>query len=318
METGEMYVFEHALLNLWKNKGRNILLGVIILAIITATVVALAIFNTTGIIIEETKAALQCAVRAAPLVRRVTSGVSSAESGPDVSIEQYLAFAESDYLDGAEIKEGGRGADGVDAVYYLKRPEMLAAFEAELRSKGLPGEYAVRTDESEFESVAGPVESLKNLSLTFLLIVLALGAVIMVLLSVIAIRERKYEIGVLRAMGMKRGKIAVGLWTEIIVITCVCFVLGIGVGSALSQPISDAIMSGQSQVRDTGSTSLADRLREADASQVGRPDRIDVSVSVVTVLEIFGISILLASVAGVVSVSRITKYEPIKILMGRE
>ena len=61
-----MYVIEHALLNLAKNKGRNILLAVIIFAIITATVVALAIFNTAGIVIEETKTALQCAVRIAP------------------------------------------------------------------------------------------------------------------------------------------------------------------------------------------------------------------------------------------------------------
>lgn len=310
-----MYVIEHAVLNLWKNKGRNILLGVIILAIITSTVVALAIFNTAGIIIEDTRAALQCAVRAAPTMRRVTAG-GNAE--PEVSIEQYLAFAESEYLDGADVKAGGRGADGVDAIYYLKRPDMLTAFEAELRSKGLPDGYAVKADESEFESVAGPVESLKKLSLTFLFIVLTLGSVIMVLMSVIAIRERKYEIGVLRAMGMKKKKVAIGLWTEIIAITCVCFMLGMGVGTALSQPVSDAIMAGQSRPAAAGSSSLADRLKGTDASMSGQPDIINVSVSAVTALEIFGISILLASIAGVVSVSRITRYEPIKILMGRE
>jgi len=42
-----------------------------------------------------------------------------------------------------------------------------------------------------------------------------------------------------------------------------------------------------------------------------------VAVDGITALEIFGISILLASVAGAVSISRITKYEPIKILMER-
>jgi len=46
-------------------------------------------------------------------------------------------------------------------------------------------------------------------------------------------------------------------------------------------------------------------------------DNIKVSVDGITALEIFGISILLASVAGVISISRITKYEPIKILMER-
>jgi putative ABC transport system permease protein len=36
-----------------------------------------------------------------------------------------------------------------------------------------------------------------------------------------------------------------------------------------------------------------------------------------TVLEILGIALLLSSVAGIVSTTQITKYEPIKILMER-
>ena len=312
-----MYVIEHALLNLGKNKGRNILLAVIIFTIITATVVALAIYNTSGIAIEETRAALQCAVRIAPQRQTVgggaiTPGRSQQEAA--VSLEQYLSFAESEYLDGADVKESNRGADFVDAVYYLKRPDMLAVFEAELRSKGLPNDYNVRTDESAFDSVAGSVESLNNLALTFLIIVLVLGAVIMILVSVIAIRERKYEIGVLRAMGMKKKKVALGLWVEVIVITCICFALGMGLGTVLSQPVSDAIMIGQAESTDVGSTSLADRLSGSDT---GQAETISVSVDAVTTLEIFAVSILLASIAGIISVSRITKCEPIKILMER-
>ena len=312
-----MYVIEHALLNLGKNKGRNILLAVIIFTIITATVVALAIYNTSGIAIEETRAALQCAVRIAPQRQTVGGGAITPGGGQQeaaVSLEQYLSFAESEYLDGADVKESNRGADGVDAVYYLKRPDLLAAFEAELRSKGLPSNYNARTDESAFDSVAGPVESLNNLALTFLIIVLVLGAVIMILMSVIAIRERKYEIGVLQAMGMKKKKVALGLWVEVIVITCICFALGMGLGTALSQPVSDAIMTGQAESADVGSTSLADRLNGTDT---GQAETISVSVDAVTAIEIFVISILLASIAGVISVSRITKCEPIKILMER-
>ena len=313
-----MYVFEHALLNLGKNKGRNILLCVIIFAIITATVVALAIFNTTVIVLDETRAALQSAVRVAPQRQTMGSGGAITAGGGQqeaaVSLEQYLSFAESELIDGSFVRESSRNADGVDAVYYLKQPAMLTAFETELRDKGLPDNYMVRTDESAFESVAGPVESLQNLALTFLIIVLVLGAIIMVLLSAIAIRERKYEIGVLRAMGMKKKKIALGLWTEIIVITCICFALGMGAGTMLSQPVSDVIMIGQAESADAGSTSLADRLNGTDTEQV---ETISVSVDAVTALEIFAISILLASIAGVISVSRITKCEPIKILMER-
>ena len=313
-----MYIIEHALLNLGKNKGRNILLGVIIFAIITATVVALAIYNTTGIVLDETRAALQCAVRIAPQRQMVGSGGSITAGGSQreaaISLELYLSFAESEYLDGSDIKESSRSADGVDAVYFLKQPALLAAFETELRGKGLPADYSVRTDESTFDSVAGPVESLQNLALSFLIIVLVLGAVIMLLLSVVAIRERKYEIGVLRAMGMKKKQVALGLLIETIVITCICFALGMSAGTALSQPVSDKIMTGQALSSGAGSTSLADRLSGADHSA---PQKIDIAVSGLTTLQILGVSILLAFIAGIISVSRITKYEPIKILMER-
>jgi len=309
-----MYVIEHALLNLGKNKGRNILLGVIIFAIITATVVALAIFNTSGIVLDETRMALQSAVQIAPQRQTVGGGAitpGGSQQSEGLSLEQYQLFAESEYLDGANIVEGNRG---YEAVYYLKHPDMFSAFEAEIRNKGLPNDYNVRTDESAFDSVAGSVESLNNLAFTFMIIVLVLGAVIMILMSVIAIRERKYEIGVLRAMGMKKNKVALGLWAEIIVITCICFVLGMGLGTLLSQPVSDAIMTGQAQSADTGSSSLADRLNAKETEQA---ENINVTVNTVTALEIFIISILLASIAGIISVSRITKCEPIKILMER-
>jgi putative ABC transport system permease protein len=313
-----MYAIEHALLNLGKNKGRNILLGIIIFVIITATVVALAIFNTTGVVIEETRAAIMSAVRITPTQRTqsigsgqqaVMSGGGQQESLLTLELHQY--FAESPYITGADISESGRG---IEAVYYLIHPDMHSAFEADLRSRGLPDSYAVRADDTAFASVIGSVESLQSLSFTFLLIILVLGAVIMILLSAIAIRERKYEIGVLRAMGMKKNKIALGLWTEIIVITCICFVFGMGAGTIASQPISDAILAGQNQTLGTGATTLADRLNESSQPETVA---VNISVNTVTALQIFGISILLATIAGIISVSRITKSEPIKILMER-
>ena len=186
----------------------------------------------------------------------------------------------------------------VNAVCFLKSPELLSDFEVEIREKGLPDSYKVSTDGASYLRMIAPVEGLQSVSLTFLIIVLVFGAAIMILLSIIAIRERKYEIGVLRAMGMKKKQVSLGLWVELIVITCICFVIGMGAGIALSQPVSDMLLAGQ-------------------MPPGGDVDSIKVAVDGITALEIFGISILLASVAGVVSISRITKYEPIKILMER-
>lgn len=281
-----MYVIEHALLNLGKNKGRNILMGVIIFAIITASVVTLAIFNTTGMVISETRYSLERMVRVAP--QHMILG------GESVSFEQFLSFAESEYIHEADVRESRTSINGIEAIYYLNHPDMLERFEAELRSKGLPDNYSVVSEATSFENIAGHLENLQSLTLTFLIIVLVLGAFIMVLLSVISIRERKYEIGVLRAMGMKKKKVALGLWVEIFTITCICFALGMGVGTMLSQPVSDMILAGQSNSTN-----------------------VNVSVSILTAMQILGVSLLLASIAGIISVSRITKCEPIKILMER-
>jgi len=307
-----MYVIKHALLNLGKNKGRNFLLGVIIFMIITAVTVTLAIWGATGIVIGETTNVMNSTVRVVPSDgQRIISGEATAA----ISFEQYNFFAESEYLDGAEIKESHTSVDGVDAVYFLKHPDMIGNFEVELRKNGLPDNYSVVTDESAFQNAIGSVANLQSLMLTFLIIVLALGAVIMVLLSAIVIRERKYEIGVLRAMGMKKSKVALGLWVEILTITCICFVLGMGAGTMLSQPVSDMILVGQTESTSAGSTSLAERLNITTETE----ELIEVSVSVnaVTAMGVLGISILLASIAGVISVSRINKCEPIKILMER-
>jgi len=281
-----MYAIEHALFNLGKNKGRNILQGIIIFAIITASVVTLAISSTTGAVIYDTRNELMRMVRVAPM--HIMYGNRS------VSLEEFEYFAISEYLSGADLRESHNSISGIEAVYFLKQPDMLANFEAELRSKGLPDNYSVTSEALTFEYVAGHLENLQNLMLTFLIIVLVLGAFIMVLLSVISIRERKYEIGVLRSMGMKKKKVVLGLWTEILAITCICFVFGMGAGAVLSQPVSGMILVGQAGYAN-----------------------INVTVNLLTAMQILGVSILLASIGGIISVSRITKYEPIKILMER-
>jgi len=212
----------------------------------------------------------------------------------------------------------------VSATYYLNDPSALTAFEAEIRAKGLSDLYMVRTDEEAYEKVVSAIEGLKSISVTFMVIVLILGALILILLSAIAIRERKYEIGVLRAMGMEKHKVALGLWSEMIAITCLCLFLGLGVGVAVSQPVTNALLAGQVESANAAAEAAASAPKQISiggfntaADSVSALDELNVSLGIDTVLEIILISLLLASVAGITSISRITKYEPIKILVER-
>ena len=90
MKSKNFYVIENALLNLGKNKGRNLLQGVMIFAVITTTVIALSIYNTAGSIISEYLTRFGSEVSIAPEI--VPNNL------PNITAEQTLAFAQSEYL----------------------------------------------------------------------------------------------------------------------------------------------------------------------------------------------------------------------------
>ena len=205
------------------------------------------------------------------------------------------------------------------AAYYLKSPDLISKFEDEARAAGLSYDYKVTIDEEAYNRIVGPVEGMAKISFTFMVVVLVLGALILVLLATLSIRERKYEVGVLRAMGMKKRKVAAGLIFESLAITVACLILGLSAGSAVAQPVSDVLLRGQvaaaESAQDSGTTMMyAGTQTDANAKPLAD---LDVSLNLKVVLMIILISLLLVSISSVTGISYITKFEPIKILTER-
>lgn len=209
----------------------------------------------------------------------------------------------------------------VQATYFLKDPSMLEAYQKELTQKGLPDCYKVSTDEAGYNRIVGPVEGLSKITNTFLIVVLVLGSAVLVLLSTLAIRERKYEIGVLRAMGMKKSKVALGLLSEMLVITSACLIIGLGVGTAISQPVADSMLKSQieqaeNQNNDMGAIGTPVLIGDDRGDQ--KPlSELQVHLNSSAILQIFFISLALAGISSLVGILYITKYEPMKILSER-
>ena len=134
----------------------------------------------------------------------------------------------------------------LSATYVFADPEDYYAFETEVRDLGLDDSYTVSSsDISSFESSLTPLNTLSDLAVTFLIVILIIGAIILVVLNIFNIRERKYEIGVLTAMGMKKGKVAMQFLTEIFLITIVAVLLGATIGGVFSVPVTNALLAGQ-------------------------------------------------------------------------
>ena len=70
---------------------------------------------------------------------------------------------------------------------------------------GLSEDYTVTsTDVEAYEQSLLPLQNLSKFAAWFLLVVLLIGGVILIVFHIFNIRERKYEIGVLTAIGMRR------------------------------------------------------------------------------------------------------------------
>ena len=106
--------------------------------------------------------------------------------------------------------------------------------------------YSVTSnDVTQYEQSLLPLENLSKYAGYFLMIILIIGGIILVVLNIFNVRERKYEIGVLSAIGMKKGKIAVQFIVELLCVTFIAILLGAGAGAAVSVPVANALLEQQ-------------------------------------------------------------------------
>lgn len=208
----------------------------------------------------------------------------------------------------------------VTAVYYLKSPDLASEFESYVRGNGLHEAYNVNVDAVSYNSIVKPVESLKNISTTFLFVILLVGCLILILLSMINVRERKYEIGVLRAMGMPKGKVAFGLICESVCVMVLCLCIGFGVGRVGAQPVSNAIMKEQTGlVEQPPQPNFGDIVSSTSGANENVPalQEVEIILSPESIVFIVIISLALGLLTNAAGIFYITRYEPMKILSER-
>lgn len=224
-------------------------------------------------------------------------------------------------------------ASSISEKFYIKS-EDLDKFKESLTDIGISEYYQIVTNEEEVNSSIQPIESISNFSVTFLIVILIVGGIVLTIINLFNIRERKYEIGVLRAIGMTKTKVTVQLVCEIFMISLVALIIGTGIGTILSQPVSNYMLKNEIESLQTKENNISENFggdnfqrpgfgmnnmkgQQAEIKQVNFIDTLNVHTDLLTILELFGISILLTIVSGTVAVMFVNKYEPNKILQNR-
>lgn len=251
--------------------------------------------------------------------------------------------------DGNGTERESRLTGTIAATYVFSETDAYYAFEEEVRELGLDDSYTVSSpDISAFEERLTPLRTLGTMAGWFLLVILVIGGVILVVLNIFSVRERKYEVGVLTAMGMKKWKVAAQFVCEILVVTMLAVVIGAGIGAVSAVPVTNALLEGQ-----VASESLRqDQMEESfgrpgggfsgggvpgevptppndggggrnpfDSMLGGAVDyvtEINSAMDLTVVLEMIGVGLLLTLVASAASVLFIMRYDPLRILANRD
>ena len=178
-------------------------------------------------------------------------------------------------------------------IYFLTDAEAPALYLQELRKKGLHKSYILDYDNESYNKIVEPVKDMSGVATTFGVLVLITGAVILVFLSVINIRERKYEIGVLRAIGMKKHRLARGMIYESLTLVTICTLLGLLFGKILAKPIAGELLENSENINMT------------------------VSFSAEALFSLMVVAVMLGMLSSLIGILYITRYEPMKILQER-
>ena len=240
----------------------------------------------------------------------------------------------------------------LEATYAFADPDGYYTFEEEVRTLGLSEDYAVSsTDITSYEQSLEPLETLGKMAGVFLLVILIIGGVILVVLNIFNVRERKYEVGVLTAMGMKKWKVAAQFICEILVVTMLAVMIGAGIGAVSAVPVTNALLAGQVQSQsaqqsqieqnfggrpvdmggmfpggmsgnipsdlpeDIGGNNFFSGMFEGAANAI---TEVNSAMNLTVVFQMIGVGLLLTLVASAASVLFIMRYDPLKILANRD
>ena len=226
--------------------------------------------------------------------------------------------------------------ESINPTFIIDDYKNADKIKEEFYEKGLDENYTVETNEEQATTGLTSIQNVKSFANTFLIITLVIGGTILFIINMINIRERKYEIGVLRTIGISKVKLTMQFVSELLIVGFVALMLGACIGGTMSKPVSNSLLS--SEIKNSQSEKEEVRrnfggpggkdfdpdmnMPDKSFSKKGTPnveayDSIDAVVNIRVLLELLGIGlglILISSISAMVSIQR---FSPLTILKER-
>ena len=216
----------------------------------------------------------------------------------------------------------------------------------------------VSEDVQNYEQSTSQLETLGKYATYFLIVIFIIGAFVLIIINLFSIRDRKFEIGVLTAIGMKKGKVALQFVTELFVITFIALIIGSCVGASVSVPVTNSLLTtinssdeGENVVdkeglnsgtsseipgeipsgnmeMPSGDKSDGDKMGSMESIKSGMQNigigaksfvaSVNSATDITVILQMIVVGLCLTLISALAAVIFVMRYEPLKILSNRD
>ena len=217
------------------------------------------------------------------------------------------------------------------AVYTLSNPKNMTSFVEKIKSKIDTNSYSVISSDDIYERLLSPLNSISSIAQNIVILVAVAGAVILTLIVILSIRERRYEIGVLMSLGESRLKIIGQFFTELIFVTLVSLAIasfaGNFVGNALGNQLLSSSQTSQQNTPSNQNSGKSTSNRKSDfqmghgmenmmsmATSTKEIDKLDIKLTGTDIAKLGGIALIISLVSTILASIGIVRMKPKDIL----
>ena len=230
-------------------------------------------------------------------------------------------------------------------IHQMKADEFVEKINAdypELAEKNMK----IAVDTSEYDAMAGSIESVGSFATTILVIVIVAAIIIITLIVTLNVRDRRYEMGVLLSLGAHKRNVVAQIATELVIVGTAGFILASLSGTFLAKSMGQSIlesqttaskqqqeknfgrpsapMGGRSSGSSSGIPSMPDmpgagsNMKQMMAQGREQKVELDINATPIDFVLLFVTGYLVIILALILPSVNMMRYQPKEILAGKE
>ena len=201
------------------------------------------------------------------------------------------------------------------SVFMLKSPDLIEDFRA-AATPLLPEYNHVVTSSDSYEQIAGSMQMMQRISKMVLYTAIFATVLILTLLIILFIRDRKHEFGIYLALGEPKAKVVGQILTEVVCIAFVAMSLSLVTGSMLAASVSGTMIQSQLEnEQDGGMMYAGGGIHDVDVTEDEVIENYKVSITPTYVIVFYAVGLSTVIAATVIPTLYLLRLNPKKIMM---